>query len=450
MKLFRDSILGMILFIMIPLAGWSQSMPARALDNVTIHTAEGKTIETGTIVWRNGIIEAIGSDVSIPFDAYVIDGGDSLYVYPGFIDGLALWASPDLPAKYSKPEAPGNPGYERAGIQPHRQPNKLLAKADSFKKARKHGFTTAALGLKGQMLPGQIDLFFVNGKDTGAYLIREGIGLSASFEQAPGSFGNGAYPATLMGVMARFRQLWYDAAALREQSAYYASVSSGYPVPARDEVLEALYPAMDKEQPLFFKADTKEHISRLFRLKDELDFNVVLVSGKEGFQQAEELRKRNIPVLASVDFPEEPGWRVKEREGEDEAEVTEEMRRFRERQLQAYQARITNIQRLIEAGVKVGYASNGMKIEDLKKHIQILMDEGGLSENQILAMLTQHTADILGIGDKTGDLKQGHVASFTVFTRPFTEAEAQALYSVSGGKLSEFEITTSEKEDKAE
>src|SRR5699024_9039744 len=141
------------------------------------------------------------------------------------------------PEKYDTPEEPGSPGYERAGIQPHRQPNKLLKKTDAFRKAQKLGFTTSALGLKGQMLPGQVDLCFINGKNTGEYLVREGIAMAASFEEAAGGFGGGAYPSTLMGVMARFRQVWYDAAALREQSRDYASVSSGYPVPVKDEVL---------------------------------------------------------------------------------------------------------------------------------------------------------------------------------------------------------------------
>src|SRR5699024_11892917 len=73
----------------------AQSPPAQAFDNVTIHTANGQTIGGGTIVWRDGIIEAIGQDVTIPLDDYVRVGGDSLHVYPGVIDGMSLWGIPD-------------------------------------------------------------------------------------------------------------------------------------------------------------------------------------------------------------------------------------------------------------------------------------------------------------------------------------------------------------------
>jgi hypothetical protein len=432
----------MVLLLVVSAAGKAQTTPAQALDNVMIHMADGNTIESGTIVWRNGIIEAVGSDVTIPFDAYVIDGGDSLHVYPGFIDGLALWGSPDLPENYRRPDRPGEPGYDRAGIQPQRQPNKLLKSDDkNLTEAQKLGFTTAALGLKGHMLPGQIDLFFLNGEQTGEHLIKKGIGLSGSFNSAPGR----AYPSTLMGVMARFRQLWYDATALKVQTRYYAAADDNYPVPRKDEVLEALFPVVDQLQPMFFEVDTRENITRLLWLKDELGFDVVLVSAEEAFPLAEELSERNIPVLVSIDLPAEPEWRVKDDEDEEKKpeEVTEEMRIFRERQLQAYQARIENIKKLMDAGVKVGFASNGLKPADFRKHLKVLHEEGDLSEQQILALLTQQTADILGVGTKMGDLKQGKVASFTAFTKPLLDDKAKALYSVSGGNLTEFEIEAS-------
>lgn len=436
----------LLLFLFVCVAavqGWSQDAPAQALDNVIIHHADGSTIDDGTVVWRDGVIEAAGDNVTIPFDAFVIDGGDSLHVYPGFIDGLALWGSPDLPDSYDQPKRPGEPGYDRAGIQPQRQPSKLLNTEDSnLEAAQKQGFTTAALGLKGQMLPGQIDLFFINGSSTDEHLYKESLALHGQFEEAPGGWGSGAYPATLMGVMAELRQLWYDATALQEHTQYYASNSDSYPAPKKDEVLEALFPVMDQDQPLFFVVDTKENIERLFWLKDELGFNVVIVSGKEAYAKADELNERNIPVLASIDLPDEPEWKVKEEESEESEEmeeITDEMRVFREKQLAAYQADIDNVSKLIDAGVQVGFASNGMELSELSGHIKTLIEDTDLSADQILEMFSQHTADILGVGSQLGDLQEGRVASFSVFNKPFTEDEATVKFSVSNGELSEFD-----------
>jgi imidazolonepropionase-like amidohydrolase len=420
----------------------AQTAPAEAFDNVKIHTAGGQIIESGTIIWRDGIISAVGDDVSIPFDAYVRDGGDSLHVYPGFIDGMALWGSPEDKGKVGQPDEPGDPTYKRAGIQPHRQPSSLLnARDEALEEAPQHGFTTAVLGLKGQMLPGQLALFLVNGPETKKNIMHEGIGVLSQFEEAKGA----AYPSTMMALMVQFRQLFYDARAQRQHQEYFASISSDYPAPKKEEVLEALYPVMDQEQPFYFVVNSKENIERLFWLQDEFDFDVVLVSGKEAHEKAKELKERNIPVLASINLPEKPDWLSDDEEDEEKKpeELTDEMRIFRDKQEQAYRASIENIQKLKEAGVKVGYASNGLKLSDVKKNLATLNEEGGLNKTQILNMLTQSTANILGYGRRVGDLKEGRLASFTVYDKPFMEEKAQSLYSVTNGAVTEFESTSS-------
>ena len=439
-KTAHITVLCFAFLLMFASQGWSQSSPAEAFKNVTIHTADGKTIKSGAIVWRNGIITDVGKNIDIPFDAYVRDGGDSLHVYPGFIDGHALWGSPDIDENVETPDEPGNPGYARAGIQPDRKGSELLQTENkSLLEAPKHGFTTAALGLKGQMLPGQIDLFFINGKNTENLLLEQGVGITAQFEEAQGQ----AYPSTTMGIMSRFRQLFNDAKALQQQEQYFASVSSNYPAPKQNKVLEALYPVMDKQQPIYFVVDTEENIERVFMLQDELGFEVVIVSGKEAYKQAEELKERNIPVLASIDLPEEPKWRS-EKEDEDHPEITKEMRIFRDRQEEAYKADIQNIAKMIDSGVKVGFASNGLDLADFGKNLTVLKEEGDLKDEDILQMLTQSTADILGYGNQLGNITEGRIASFTIFSKPFIEEKAQALYSVTDGNLIEFEQESSE------
>lgn len=446
MKLARVTVFCIALLMVFSLQGWSQSSPAEAFENVIIHTADGNTIEGGTIVWRDGVITSVGQNVPIPFDAFVRDGGDSLHVYPGFIDGLALWGSPDIENDSGTPDEPGNPSYKRAGIQPQRYPADQLKSDDkALAEAPKHGFTTAMLGLKGRMLAGQTDLFFINGEKTEEMLLQSGVGILAQFEEA----GGAAYPSTTMALMVQFRQLFNDARALKEQQHYFASTSGDYSAPKKNKVLEALYPVIEQEQPFYFVVDTKENIERLFWLQDELGFDVIIVSGKEAYKKADALQERDIPVMASVDLPEEPEWRAAEKEEEDSEkvkevkEITDEMRVFRERQLEAYKADIENISKLIEAGVKVGYASNGLTLSDIEKNMKTLKEEGELSEDQILQMLTQSTADILGYGQKMGDLKQGGIASFTVFSERFMEEKTKALYSVTDGEITEFESESS-------
>src|SRR5262249_50372992 len=56
-----------------------------AIRGARIVTAAGAPLESGTIVIRRGVIDAVGVSVAVPPDAAVIDGA-GLIVYPGLID----------------------------------------------------------------------------------------------------------------------------------------------------------------------------------------------------------------------------------------------------------------------------------------------------------------------------------------------------------------------------
>ena len=68
----------------------AQTHPPVAIRNARIVTVSGATIAKGTVVVRNGLIEAVGDSVPVPADAMVVDG-EGLTVYPGLIDGLSTW-----------------------------------------------------------------------------------------------------------------------------------------------------------------------------------------------------------------------------------------------------------------------------------------------------------------------------------------------------------------------
>ncbi|MGN8224350.1 amidohydrolase family protein [Gracilimonas sp. BCB1] len=432
---------------------FAQTSPAHALKNITIHNADGSVTESATIVWRAGVIEAVGTNVNIPFDAFEIDGGDSLHVYPGFIDGFSIWGSPDLPRNLESLDNPGDPPYDRAGIQPERKPSNLLKDDKAFEAGMKAGFTAAALYPNGYMLPGQVEIFYLAPESDNVGLLKESMALAGSFDEAPGGWGNGAYPSTMMGVMAQFRQVMFDASALQQHIKYY-SQNPEMPAPKRDKVLEALFPLVNKATPLYFEVDSKEHMERLFKLQDEFGFKAVIVSGKEAYAQAAELKRRNIPVLAGIDFTDAPDWYSKmkkaeekseEEEGdsdqaeeEEKEEISEEEQQYRDKRLAAWKAEVTNIKKLMDAGVSVGYASAGLELKDLSKKLDILMDEGGLSEADVVKLMTTNTASILGLNNTLGSMAKGKNASFSVFDKPMSEDKAKVLQSISNGTIHEF------------
>lgn len=447
------SALALLLAMLVPFGGMLMSqpaeLPARAFTNVTVHLADGSKIENASVVWRNGIIEAVGRNISIPFDARVIDGGDSLHVYPGFINGYSTWGAPDRSRTQDNPDVPGFPTYERAGIQSDRQAHHFIEDKPVFKQALKQGFAASGLGLNGFMLPGTVGLYHLSDKNIEDHVFARDIAQVFQFQ-----YGRGAYPSTLMGVMARFRQLFHDAQALRDHHRLFASgtANASISLPRHDAVLESLFPVMDRQMPVFAVADSPEDVRRMIALKNEFGYRLVIVSGTEAGLVASELAAQNIPVLVSIPMPDKPDWmkedekkKPEEPEEKEDAsleatadekspELTEEEKNFRERQAVARQQRLNNIRQLLDAGVNVGFSMGGMRMQDFKKNITTLL-EAGYTETELLRMFTSSTAAILGHGNRLGNIQPGMAANMAVFHNGAFARNGKAVYTVSGGIL---------------
>lgn len=68
-----------------------------AIRDARLVTVSGETIERGTLVIREGKIAAVGTAVSIPPGAQIIDGR-GLTVYPGMIDAATSLGLVEIPA----------------------------------------------------------------------------------------------------------------------------------------------------------------------------------------------------------------------------------------------------------------------------------------------------------------------------------------------------------------
>src|SRR5579871_1742036 len=64
-----------------------------AIRNARIVTVSGPVIAKGTVVVRKGLIEAVGENVAVPADAWVVDG-EGMTVYPSLIDPLSTVGIP--------------------------------------------------------------------------------------------------------------------------------------------------------------------------------------------------------------------------------------------------------------------------------------------------------------------------------------------------------------------
>ncbi len=144
-----------ICFLIVAVSLYAGPPTALAIRNARIVTVSGPVIEKGTVVVRDGLIEAVGANIAIPADAWIVEG-EKLTVYPGLIDALSTVGMPERrPRLHRAPAAPGAPPQPRTRIRgPEDRPSctSWLRAADQLNPAdrrieqlRSLGFTTAVI-----------------------------------------------------------------------------------------------------------------------------------------------------------------------------------------------------------------------------------------------------------------------------------------------------------------
>ena len=208
------------------------------IRNATILTAAGPTITNGTIVVRDGKIAAVGTNVTVPPDAEVIDA-KGRYVTPGIIDDhshLGVYASPSVPAsadgnEMTKPNTPEVWAEHSVWPQDPQFPRNLAG-----------GVTTI------QVLPGSANLFggrsvvlkVVPGRSVQDMKFPGAkYGLKMACGENPKRVYQSRGPSTRMGNVAGYRAAWIQAEQYRRKWDKWNADKKGE-APTRDLGMETL------------------------------------------------------------------------------------------------------------------------------------------------------------------------------------------------------------------
>ena len=117
--------------------------------NVHLNVQPGVEASLGHILIEDGIIQQVGSAITAPFDAKVIEA-DSMHAYPGFIASLSSIGleKPKESTDRPKVERTGYPPNDIAGITPEKSIADIFKPSDrSITDFRKAGFTIALMFL---------------------------------------------------------------------------------------------------------------------------------------------------------------------------------------------------------------------------------------------------------------------------------------------------------------
>ncbi len=297
-----------------------------ALRDAKIVTVSGSIIDHGTIVVRNGLIEAVGADVTPPADAWVIDC-KGMTVYPGLIDALSNWGL--TPGAAPAAAAAGGRGGGRAQATPtvtaapvatpvvattpsrgpeDRPSNSSWIKAAdqlyptdrNIETARNGGYTTAVAFPTQNIFSGQGSIIDLAGDRAGDMVVVDAVGQHITIGGGRGGGGGGGYPGSLMGIIAYIRQIYLDADHYKLAKSIYASHPQDLQRPAYDRALEGVLAS----PRVLIPANRAVEIERMVHFTQELKLNAVLYGGLEAWRETDLLKRTGIPVLVSLKYPE--------------------------------------------------------------------------------------------------------------------------------------------------
>jgi hypothetical protein len=381
-----------------------------AITNARIVTVSGPTIEKGTVVVRDGLIAAVGADVTAPSDAQVFDGS-GLTVYPGFVDALTnaglQSTRPATPtpggggaaaAAAAQQSAPQTNSNYPAGLRPELVVADDLRAGDAqFESNRNAGFTTVVTVGRTGIFNGRSAIIDLAGDTVSGMIVKAPFAEHVSFSTIPGQ-----YPGSLLGTFSALRQMFLDAQRLQELQKMYAANPRSMKRPDADASLEALFPIINRQMPIVFNANREIEIVRALDFAKEFNLKAIIAGGQEAWKIADRLKAMDTPVLLSLNFPKRTATASADADPD-----SMDLLRFRAETPKG-------AAKLQQAGVKFAFQSGGATtLADFFSNAGKTV-ENGLSREAAIRSMTLGSAEILGVNDRLGSIETGKIANLTV------------------------------------
>ncbi|BBB91113.1 MAG TPA: amidohydrolase [Methylomusa anaerophila] len=356
-----------------------------ALTGGKILTMCGKTLDRGTILVRNGKIQAVGKNIDIPAECRVIDAAGKV-ITPGLIDahthlgvyseGMG-WAGEDINER-SEPVTPAMDALD--AINP--------AEIGLWEAYR--GGVTTVMVAPGSANPigGQCVIIKTPQKATvEQMLLKRHAGLKIAFGENPKrshGVNHKKMPVTRMATAALIRETFWQARhyiARQDEKDFQYNVG-----------LEAVAKVLRREMPLRAHAHRADDIVTAIRIAREFDLDIIIEHGTEAYLVADLLAEAKIPVIVGPTLSTRSKVELKDKTMELPALLFNQGVTFA---MMSDHPVIPSCFLSVYAGLAVRY---------------------GLPKDQALRMITCDAAKILGLADRIGSLAPGMDADLVVWS----------------------------------
>ncbi|SCJ37864.1 Dihydroorotase [uncultured Clostridium sp.] len=378
------------------------------IKNGVINTVTNGIIH-GDILIENGKIIEIGTNISHPQDAQVIDANGN-QVYPGFIDAhthLGLWED-----GMGFEGADGN--EETDPITPHLNPiDGINPMERSFEEARNGGITSVcSTPGSANVMGGQCIAIKTVGRRIDKMVIKNPVASKIAFGENPKScYGQEEKaPQTRMAIAAMLRET------LKEAEQYLDAIlmheeDDENEKPDYDIKMESLLPVLRREIPFKVHAHRADDMFTAIRIAKEFNLRLTLDHCTEGHLIVEDLLEEGYPVVVGPSLSERSKIEL--------------------RNLTFDTAGI-----LSNAGMNVSLTTDHpvVPLHYLPICAGIAVKHGMMYEKAIEAV-TINAAKLLGIEDRVGSLEIGKDADIVIWDNDPLEIQSNVLYTIIDGKV---------------
>jgi len=370
-----------------------------AFKNATIVKNAQQQISNATMLVRNGKIIALGTMVTVPADAIVIDCTGK-FIYPSFIDVYADYGMPAQQAQggfrgFGGPaqltsNTKGAFGWNQA-IRADVEAGKLFVTDDAkAKPMREIGFGAVLTHHKDGIARGTGSLVSLANKKENLVILKEKA--SAHYSLNKGT-STQAYPSSMMGNISLLRQTYLDAKWYKNN-------------PDKEGVnLSMIAWNNTQSLPQIFEANDKWNIIRANKIGNEFGVQYIIKTNGNEYQRVNEIAATKSTLIVPLNYPMAM-----------DVEDPNDARFVSIADMKHWELAPTNPAALEKAGISFCLTTADLRspatfMTNLRKAI-----ENGLSETKALEALTTTPASVLGVSNMVGSLDEGKLANFLITT----------------------------------
>jgi imidazolonepropionase-like amidohydrolase len=382
-----------------------------AFTHATIVTGSKGTLNNATLVISNGKILSLGTTVSIPAGATVIDCTGK-FIYPSFIDIYSDYGMPVAAGRQAgfprviqlATNQKGAYGWNQALHTETIAANIFGADEKQAKALRDLGFGTVLTHQKDGIARGTGAVALLSDEKENKLILKENASAHYSFNKGSSTQ---SYPSSMMGSIALLRQTFLDAAWYRNS-------------PHQKEGTNLSLQFFNEEQklPQVFEATDKWTCLRADRIGDEFGVQYIIKAGGNEYQRIKEIAATKATFILSLNFPQAQ-----------DVEDPNDARYVSLADLKHWEMAPANPASFEKN--KIPFCITMADLKDNKSFFPNLRKaiEYGLSDTAALNALTVTPAKLMGIYDKTGSLEPGKIANFLITTGPVFYEKTIIVYN---------------------